>query len=140
MKILFLCTGNSCRSQMAEGYTRHYFQQRALGQHQVFSAGIEAHGINPRAVAAMATINIDISQQTSDLISAYSQQQFDVVITVCDHAKEACPVLSGVKKTVHWSLYDPAQATGSEEAISRSFAEVRDEIQDRVDKLMLELL
>lgn len=140
MKILYLCTGNSCRSQMAQGYTRHYLQQHDLPQHEVYSAGIEAHGINPRAVATMALINIDISQQSSDLIDRYSEDIFDVVVTVCDHALEVCPVLPGVKRTRHWSLFDPATADGDEEAIMTCFAQVRDEVRKRVNKLMSELL
>jgi arsenate reductase len=122
--ILVLCTGNSCRSQMAEGYLRQF----AGAQAQVFSAGIEAHGLNPRAVAAMKEDGLDISHHTSNLVSEYDGKKFDYVITVCDNAREQCPYLPGVRQ-FHQDFPDPAKATGTEQEIAESFRKVRDQIK-----------
>jgi arsenate reductase len=124
-RILVLCTGNSCRSQMAEGYLRKFAGDRA----EIFSAGLQAHGLNPRAVRVMAEDGIDISRHTSNLISDYDALKFDFVITVCDNAREQCPYFPG-GQLLHRNFPDPAKAQGSEEEISQSFREVRDQIRD----------
>lgn len=132
LNILFLCTGNSCRSQMAEGWTRH------LGGNafHAASAGIEAHGKNPRAIAVMGEAGVDISGQDSTIVSAEMLQRADLVVTVCGHADEQCPVLpSGVEK-MYWPLTDPAKATGTEEEIMASFRATRDEVRRRVQELL----
>lgn len=128
INILFLCTGNSCRSQMAEGWLR------VIGgdQFEVQSAGIEAHGKNPRAVAAMKEVDVDISGQESKILSDAMLRQADVVVTVCGHADEQCPVLPPGVVKVHWPLTDPAKATGSDEEIALAFRRTRDEIERRV--------
>jgi arsenate reductase len=131
-KILFLCTGNSCRSQMAEGWARH------LGRDWVeaLSAGIEAHGKNPRAIAVMREAGVDISHQESTRVTPEMLAQADLVITVCGHADEHCPVLpAGVQKK-HWPLEDPAKATGTEDEIMAKFRATRDEVRRRVDDLI----
>ncbi|MBI3545353.1 MAG: arsenate reductase (thioredoxin) [Gammaproteobacteria bacterium] len=131
-KILFLCTGNSCRSQMAEGWANH------LGGEwlEAKSAGIEAHGKNPRAIAVMREAGVDITQQESTRVTARMLEQADLVITVCGHADEHCPLLpSGVHKK-HWPLEDPAKATGSEAEIMTTFRATRDDIRARVENLI----
>jgi arsenate reductase (thioredoxin) len=130
--ILFLCTGNSCRSQMAEGFARHLAGERA----EILSAGIEAHGKNPRAIAAMAEVGIDISDQESTRLSDEMLVDTDLVVTVCGHADEHCPVLPPETRREHWPLPDPARATGSEENIMIEFRRVRDDIHRRVTKLI----
>jgi arsenate reductase len=132
LNILYLCTGNSCRSQMAEGWTR------MLGgeQYTATSAGIEAHGKNPRAIGVMCEAGVDISGQESTVVSDEMLRRADVVVTVCGHADEQCPVLpSGVKK-LHWPLTDPAKAAGSEEEIMAEFRATRDEVKQRVQGLL----
>ncbi|PKL80713.1 MAG: protein tyrosine phosphatase [Ignavibacteriae bacterium HGW-Ignavibacteriae-4] len=124
MNLLILCTGNSCRSQIAEGLFRKY-----LGEgHNVYSAGIEAHGVNPNAIKTMAAIGIDISNHTSDTIDNLPIIEYDYVLTVCDNAKERCPILPGNHKKLHHSFPDPASAKGTEEEVAAIFASVRDEI------------
>ncbi|MCS6934036.1 MAG: arsenate reductase ArsC [Chitinophagales bacterium] len=125
-KVLVLCTGNSCRSQMAEGYLRHF----AGDQAEIYSAGVEAHGVNPRAVAVMREDGIDISGHTSNLIDEYLHLPFDYVITVCDHARERCPYFPTRAQKFHYNFPDPAKATGSEEEIMEKFREVRDMIRE----------
>lgn len=129
---MFLCTGNSCRSQMAEGFAR------ALGggRWEVHSAGLEAHGLNPRAVQVMAEAGIDISRQTSDTIDPNLLDQMDAVVTLCGHAEEHCPVTPPRVHREHWPLPDPARATGTEEEIMARFRAVRDEIRRRVEDLL----
>ena len=124
-KILILCTGNSCRSQIADGYMRYY----AGGKAEVFSAGIETHGVNPLAILVMKEDGIDISKNTSNSIDEYRNILFDYVITVCDHAKEQCPVFPSTAKQFHHNFPDPAQATGSHEEIMNEFRIVRDMIK-----------
>jgi len=132
INILYLCTGNSCRSQMAEGWTRHL----GGGKVDVQSAGIEAHGKNPRAIAVMADAGIDISGQESTIVDDAMLEQADMVVTVCGHADEQCPVLPpGVKKN-HWPLTDPAKARGTEEQIMHAFKETRDEVECRIRELL----
>lgn len=126
MKILVLCTGNSCRSQMAEAYIRLFGTEKNI---EVYSAGIEAHGLNPRAVKVLAEDSLDITNQTSDKIDKYLGINFDLVLTVCDNAKENCPFIPGNHKIIHHSFEDPAKATGTEEEILESFRKVRDEIK-----------
>jgi arsenate reductase len=125
MKVLVLCTGNSCRSQIAEGYLRHYAGDKA----EIYSAGIEAHGVNPRAIAVMREDGIDISSHTSDVMDRYVGVDFDYVITVCDNAKERCPYFPSKAKLIHHNFPDPAKATGTEEEIMTEFRRVRDMIK-----------
>jgi arsenate reductase (thioredoxin) len=135
-RILFLCTGNSCRSQMAEGFARALAGDRA----DIFSAGIEAHGKNPRAIAAMAEVGIDISNQESTRLSDRMLEQVDLVVTVCGHADEHCPVLPPTTRRIHWPLPDPAKATGTEDEVRARFRAVRDDIRTRVEKLLADEL
>lgn len=131
-RVLFLCTGNSCRSQMAEGYAK------ALGQGiiEAQSAGLEAHGKNPRAIAVMAEDDVDISAQESNRLNEAMLQWADVVVTVCGHADEHCPLLPPGTRKAHWPLEDPAKASGSEAAIMATFRQVRDEVKQRVSDLI----
>ena len=121
-KILVLCTGNSCRSQIAEGYLRHF----ADGHAEVYSAGVETHGVNPRAIAIMKEDGIDISGHTSNHVDEYRDIDFDIVITVCDNALERCPYFPTNARKFHYNFPDPAKATGSEEEIMASFRAVRE--------------
>jgi len=134
-KILFLCTGNSCRSQMAEGWAKHL----GAGIVEVESAGIEAHGKNPRAIAVMREAGVDISGQESTRVTDEMIRQADIVITVCGHADEHCPVLPPGVKKMHWPLSDPAKATGTEDEIMKVFRATRDEVRARTLKLIDEL-
>ena len=124
--ILVLCTGNSCRSQIAEGYLRHF----SNGKAEVFSAGIETHGVNPKAIEIMKEVGIDISNHTSNNIDEYYDKDFDFVITVCDNAKENCPFFPTKAKKFHHNFPDPAKATGSENEILNEFRNVREMIKD----------
>ena len=123
-KILLLCTGNSCRSQMAEGFIRRFAGEKA----HVYSAGIAAHGVNKRAIACMHEIGIDMTGHTSNQVNEYANLVFDYVITVCDHAQESCPVVPYTASKIHQSFADPAKASGSEEEIQSMFRVVRDQI------------
>ena len=123
--ILVLCTGNSCRSQLAEGYLRHFAGDKA----NVYSAGVETHGLNPRAIATMKEDGIDISGHTSNNILEYTGVEFDYVITVCDNAKERCPYFPSNAQKFHYNFPDPAKATGTEAEIEKAFNEVRDMIK-----------
>ena len=125
-KILVLCTGNSCRSQIAEGYLKYF----ADGKAEIYSAGIETHGVNPRAIATMKEDNIDISDHTSNNVSEYSRIDFDYVITVCDNAKENCPYFPSNAQKFHHNFPDPAKAQGSEEDIMKEFRKVREQIKE----------
>jgi arsenate reductase len=125
MNILVLCTGNSCRSQLAEGYIRYFHGDVAT----VYSAGIETHGVNPRAIAVMKEDGIDISSHTSNHVDDYVHIAFDLVLTVCDHASEQCPVFPGAVIRVHHNFQDPAKAKGTEEEVMNAFRSVRDEIK-----------
>jgi len=120
-KILVLCTGNSCRSQLAEGYLRHFAGDKAM----VYSAGVETHGVNPRAIATMKEDGIDISEHTSNNILEYTGIDFDYVITVCDNAKERCPYFPSNAQKFHYNFPDPAKATGTEAEIMKAFSDVR---------------
>lgn len=132
MKILFLCTGNSCRSQIAEGWAK------VIGgdQFEAYSAGIESHGKNPRAIAVMQEAGIDISAQESTKLTAEMLAEIDYVVTVCGHADEHCPVLPAETCKEHWPLSDPAKATGNEEQIMAVFRASRDDIRQRVTDLV----
>ncbi|MEJ2644385.1 MAG: arsenate reductase (thioredoxin) [Gammaproteobacteria bacterium] len=132
MNLLFLCTGNSCRSQMAEGWAR------TLGGDwlQVQSAGIEAHGKNPRAIAVMQEAGVEISRQESTRVTPQMLEAADLVVTVCGHADEHCPVLPAGTRKEHWPLDDPAKATGSEDEIMTVFRASRDDIRRRVGELL----
>jgi len=125
-KILVLCTGNSCRSQIAEGYLKHFATEKS----EIFSAGVETHGVNPRAIATMKEDGIDISKHTSNNIDEYRNVDFDFVITVCDNAKERCPFFPTKAKKFHYNFPDPAKATGTEEEINNQFQEVRQMIKE----------
>ena len=124
-KVLVLCTGNSCRSQIAEAYLRHFAGEKAA----IYSAGVETHGVNPRAISTMKEDGIDISQHTSNNIDEYVNIDFNFVITVCDNAKERCPFFPTKAKKFHQNFPDPAKATGTEEAILEQFREVRQMIK-----------
>jgi arsenate reductase (thioredoxin) len=125
-KVLILCTGNSCRSQMAEGWIRYYAGDAA----DVYSAGTEAHGLNKYAVKSMMDAVLDISHQKSKTVDELPQISFDYVITICDELKEACPYFPGGGEQIHYSFPDPARATGTEEEILKVFNAVRDDIED----------
>jgi len=129
-RVLYLCTGNSCRSQMAEGLLRNL----AGARFEALSAGTHPVGVNPRAVAAMNAIGIDISAQRSKSIDDFLSDPPDYVVTVCDRARESCPTFPGVTQLVRWSFDDPADATGSDEEIMAEFARVRDEIRASIER------
>ncbi|OZM58111.1 arsenate reductase (thioredoxin) [Lottiidibacillus patelloidae] len=126
--IYFLCTGNSCRSQMAEGFAKKYLGEKF----DVYSAGIEAHGVNPKAIKAMNEIGVDITKQTSDIIDTELLNSADFVVTLCGHANDICPATPINKERFHWGFDDPAKATGSEEEQWTVFQRVRDEIEERI--------
>ena len=125
-KILVLCTGNSCRSQIAEGYLRFFSGTKA----DIYSAGVETHGVNPRAIATMKDDGIDISNHTSNHIDEFAHIDFDFVITVCDNAKERCPFFPTNAKKFHYNFPDPAKAKGTESEITEQFKLVREQIKD----------
>jgi len=129
-KILFLCTGNSCRSQMAEGFLRNM----AGNRFDVHSAGVEPSHLNPMAIRVMTESGIDISGQTSDDVQAYLDEDVDKVITVCNHAREVCPIFPGALTQLHWGFFDPATATGTEKEKLIVFQRVRDEIQTKIQE------
>ncbi|UFJ40504.1 arsenate reductase (thioredoxin) [Brevibacillus humidisoli] len=134
-RVYFLCTGNSCRSQMAEGFLK------ALGhdQYEVRSAGLEAHGLNPRAVLVMQEAGVDISGQSSDVMDPEWLNKADYVITLCGHADEHCPVITNPNVVKwHWGFEDPAKATGTEEEVMTSFRSVRDAIRRRIEQFVSE--
>jgi arsenate reductase len=133
--VYFLCTGNSCRSQMADGF------MHAIGGHlyEVKSAGLEAHGLNPRAVKVMSEVGIDISNNTSNVIDPEILNRATYVITLCGHADEHCPVISNPNVIKwHWGFDDPAKATGTEDEIMEQFRDVRDAIKSRIEKFVQE--
>jgi arsenate reductase len=127
-RVLFLCTGNSARSQMAEGILRHLAGDRF----EVFSAGTKPNVVNPHAIEAMREIGVDISHHRSKHVSEYFGKPMDTVITVCDNAKETCPIFPGVKHQIHWSFEDPAAAEGTEEEKLAVFRTIRDQIFGRI--------
>jgi arsenate reductase len=135
LNVLFLCTGNSCRSQMAEGWLRTLGGDAFAAQ----SAGIEAHGKNPRAIAVMREAGVDISGQESTVVTGSMIAAANVVVTVCGHADEQCPALPPAVKKLHWPLTDPAKATGTEQEIMAAFRATRDEVEARVRRLIADL-
>lgn len=135
-KILVLCTGNSCRSQIAEGYLRHFAGEKA----EIYSAGVETHGVNPKAVATMKDDGIDISAHTSNNIDEYRKVDFDFVITVCDNAKERCPFFPTKAQKFHYNFPDPAKAIGTNEEIAEEFRKIRQQIKDYCENFVAENL
>ncbi len=133
-KVLFLCTGNSARSQMAEGLLKHYGQ----GRFAVTSAGIAPAGVNPHAIAVMKEIGVDISDQSSDQVKKEMLEQADLLITLCGDARESCPVVPSKVEKRHWNLEDPARAEGTDEQVKEKFREIRDRIKVYVEQLILE--
>ena len=134
LKILFLCTGNSCRSQMAEGWARHLKADRF----EAYSAGVETHGLNPNAVRVMAEAGVDISDHQSKHLNDLKDVDFDVVVTVCGHANERCPIFPGKTRVVHVGFDDPpklAEAAATEEEALECYRRVRDEIKIFVEML-----
>ncbi len=133
-RVLFLCSGNSCRSQMAEGFLR----QMGAGRVEVKSAGIEAHGLDPRAITVMAEVGVDILEQESTRLTNDMLEWADIVVTLCSHADEHCPVLPPRTRKIHWPLADPGKTTGTDEEITAIYRAVRDEIRMLVGKLLRE--
>jgi arsenate reductase len=127
-RILFLCTGNSARSQMAEGLLRH----EAADSFEVFSAGTHPSVVRPEAIAVMREIGIDISSHRSKSVDEFARQDLDTVITVCDHAQESCPVFPGHTLRLHWPFEDPALVQGTEEQRKDAFRKIRDRIHGRI--------
>jgi|ERR1700674_1565118 len=132
-RVLFICVHNSARSQMAEALLRSFAGDRF----EAFSAGIEASGVRPEAIAVMAEIGIDISEQESKTLERYLGQPFDWLITVCDTARQQCPVFPGVEQTAHWGVDDPAKVSGSEEERLHAFRLARDELRNRIRLFLL---
>lgn len=134
-KVMFLCTGNSCRSQMAEGFAR----ELGKGRLEAYSAGIMAAGVNPRAVAVMKEAGIDISGQQSKEIDERLLRTMDVIITLCDNAAEACPWTPAHIKMLHWPINDPVGTSGSEKKIMKEFRRARDEIKEKIELFLEDL-
>ncbi|MEE9315794.1 MAG: arsenate reductase ArsC [bacterium] len=133
-RVLFLCTSNSCRSQMAEGLLTHL----AGDKFEVFSAGVEPTQVNPLALKVMDEIGIDISKQRSKSVKEFLSQQFDYVVTVCDYARQTCPVFPGKYEKIHWNLEDPAKAQGTEEEMLLIFRKARNQIKENILKFLLQ--
>jgi len=127
-KVLVLCTGNSCRSQMAEGYFRHLAGDRFV----VSSAGLEPSTVNPKAIKVMKEDGVDISTHTSKDVDQFIRTGFDFIITVCDNARERCPLFPGQAERIHWSFEDPAAAKGTNAEVMAVFRKVRDQIRDKI--------
>lgn len=134
--VLVLCTGNSCRSQIAEGFLRHFAGNTAT----IYSAGVEIHGVNPKAIATMKEVGIDISHHTSNHVDEYVHIPFDYVITVCDNAQERCPIFPSKAYKLHQNFPDPAKFTGTEEEVRLEFARVRDMIRGFCAQFVAEYL
>jgi arsenate reductase len=134
--ILVLCTGNSCRSQIAHGFLAAMTEGKA----QVYSAGVETHGVNPKAIATMQEIGIDISHHSSNNITEYFDVNFDYVITVCDNAKERCPYFPTKAVKLHYNFPDPAKAIGTEDEINEQFRSVRTLIKEYCEKFVEEYI
>jgi len=133
MKILIICTGNSARSQIAEGFFKHYKKDW-----EIYSSGISPKGLNPLAIDVMLEKGIDISNHTSDGIDKYINNEFDYVITVCDRAKETCPVFLNAKNSLHWSFIDPADAVGNHEEKIKNFRNIRNQIEKKIIQFLKE--
>jgi len=131
-RLLFLCTGNSCRSQMAEGWLKHLGGNRF----EAFSAGIVAHGKNPRAIAVMAEAGVDISNQESEALDPAILDTLDLLVTVCGNADETCPAVPVTCEKEHWPFDDPAKASGTEEEIMAEFRRVRDQIRKKIERFL----
>ena len=131
-KLLFLCTGNSCRSQMAEGFARIKLNKKF----KIYSAGVEAHGLNLNAVSVMKEVGVDISNQKSKSISEDELSNYNLIITLCGDARDRCPILIGDQRNIHWGLEDPANATGTEKEIMGVYRKVRDQISINIDSLL----
>ena len=134
--ILVLCTGNSCRSQLAHGFLENSTPDNVT----VYSAGVEVHGVNPNAIATMKRVGIDISNYTSNHVDEYQDVDFDLILTVCDSAKEKCPFFPSKAQRIHHNFTDPAKATGSDLEIQAQFDSVRDEIKEYCEKLVQDYL
>lgn len=134
-KILVLCTGNACRSQMAHGFLDYY----GRGNYEVYSAGVEIHGVNPNAVSMLGELGLDISHHTSNHVDEYSDVNFDYIITVCDNAKESCPVFHSSAKMYHQSFEDPGKAKGTKKEITEVFRKVRDQIKEYCNSFIQEI-
>ncbi len=134
-RVVFLCVRNSARSQMAEGLLRSMAGETVV----VKSAGLEAGHLRPEAVSVMAELGLDISSQRSKSVEDLAGERFDIVVTTCDDAKEACPLFHGARETLHWGLRDPAAVTGDEQTRLRAFREVRDELWTNVAALAREI-
>jgi arsenate reductase len=135
LKVMFLCTGNSCRSQMAEGFAKHL----GKGLLEVHSAGLMAAGVHPRAIAVMQEAGIDISRQRSKEIDQDLLNTMDIVITLCDNAAEACPWTPPDIKRLHWPVNDPVGTIGTEEQIMKQFRRARDEIREKIEQFVAEI-
>ena len=133
-KVIFICTENSCRSQMGEGLLRNM----AGDKYDVFSAGLKPGFINPNAIKVMNELGVDISKHTSDDVTKYVGDEFDYIITVCDNANESCPIFPGKGKRIHWSFKDPADAVGNEEEVLDEFRKVRDQIKSTLKQFISE--
>jgi len=131
-KVLFLCTGNSCRSQMAEGLLKHYGNSKF----EVYSAGFMPSSVHPLAIKVMAELGIDITGQRSKSANEYLDQEFSYIITVCDNAKKLCPTFPGKHKYLHWSIEDPVSATGSEEEMLKAFRKVCHKILKEINRFI----
>ncbi len=131
--VLVLCTGNSCRSQIAHGYLQYYYGDQA----NVYSAGVETHGVNPKAIAIMKEDHIDISNHTSNNVLEYKDIDFDYVITVCDHAKEVCPYFPSKAEKFHHNFPDPSKLIGTEEEIHAEFVRVREMIKSYCSEFVM---
>jgi arsenate reductase len=131
IKVLFVCTGNSCRSQMAEGWARHLKGDII----EAYSAGVWPVGVHPRAIKAMAEVGVDISDQTSKHVDEFMGTDFDFVVTLCDNARQQCPVFPGKAKLVHKAIEDPVAVGGSEEQIKHAFRKTRDDIKAFIETL-----
>lgn len=132
-RVLILCTGNSCRSQMAE----ELWESLGQGEWEAESAGSKPSGyVHPLAIEAMRELEIDLTENTSKHLDQFTEQKFDLVVTVCDNAKESCPVFSGATQTLHWPFDDPADATGTDEEKMKTFRRVRDEIKTKIQTFL----
>ena len=131
-RLLFLCTGNSCRSQMAEGFAKIKLDKK----YKIYSAGVEAHGLNPNAISVMREVGIDITTQESTKISSDELSEYDFIVTLCGDARDKCPILIDNQKNIHWDLEDPANAKGSEDEIMSIYRNVRDKISINMSTLL----
>lgn len=131
-RLLFLCTGNSCRSQMAEGFAKIKLDKK----YKIYSAGVEAHGLNPNAISVMREVGIDITTQESTKISSDELSKYDFIVTLCGDARDKCPILIDNQKNIHWDLEDPANAKGSEDEIMSIYRNVRDKISINMSTLL----